>query len=343
MADQPSTPSTPASSAPAQSTPAANQNAPQTTGNTPQNPQSSAPVGKTDAIKGAQAQQTLNNPNASTTAKKEAAKTIKAIKYKYNGVESTEQLPYEIPNTPEAIEYARNQLQLAKMAHSKAQEKSAMEKDVLAFINDLKTNPMKALQDPAIGMDIKKFVADFMEKEIADSQKSPEQKELEALREQLRFQKEQQDRELQQRQAEDQARQAEQFAKDWDDQMSAALDNNKIPKSPAAVGKVIEYMRLALNAGKDVNVNDIIPIVREELLSDYQTHLNNLPEDELENFITKPILDKIRKRSIARTKQANQNAAVQAPGKTQSTGVKSKEEAAAKPKQNYKQFFKLNR
>lgn len=42
------------------------------------------------------------------------SQSIKTITYKVNGKEYTEELPFEVPNNPEVLEYVRKQIQLAK-------------------------------------------------------------------------------------------------------------------------------------------------------------------------------------------------------------------------------------
>lgn len=322
----PQAPSTPENNAP---------NEAQSTGNTGDNVQA--------AVQDAAA--TLTDPKATPTEKKAAQKMLKQLKYKYNGREFTENLPYEIPDTPEAIEYTRNQIQLSKMAHQKAQESAAIQKDLIAFIDDLKAGgarAKKALKDPAIDMDLKKLAAEIIEEEIENSKKSPEQLELEKYRQELKDLKEKQEKEAKDREQTEQERMTEKFAEEYDIQITAALEGNKIPKSPAAIKKIISYMELAVEAGKDVTINDIIPVIRDELQSDFREHVAALPDDGLEEFMGKELVDRLRKKAVAKVKNpASKNPAVQAAAKAPSTGTESKKTEEPVKKMNYRDFFKM--
>jgi hypothetical protein len=54
--------------------------------------------------------------------------------------------PFEIDE--DQSDWMRKQLQLAKMSQSKAQEVASLEKEVIAFMQELKSNPRKALANP---------------------------------------------------------------------------------------------------------------------------------------------------------------------------------------------------
>lgn len=293
------------------------------------NAQQSTPEAQSNPQAAAQdAKATLKDPTASKSEKKAAQKLLNKLTLKVDGEEYEEELPFGIPDDPKAIEYMRRQLQMSKMSHKRAQEKSAIEKDVMKFLSDLQADPIKALSDPLFRdrIDLKKMAASIIEKEIEDSKKSPEQLELEKYKEELKAIKEQQEREKTDREQSDRERLTEKYAEEYDLQLTQALETNRIPKSPAAIKKFADYMEIAVRAGKDVSVNDLIPLIREELASDFNEHLNNLPEDQLEAFIGKPILDKLRKKSVAKAKQAAQNPALKGAGKAPNTGKATEKE-----------------
>ena len=109
---------------------------------------------------------------ASAEEIQEEIKRLKKLKIKYNGKEYEEELPFEIDDNPEVVEYMKKQLQMAKMSQSKAQELSNMQKEVEAFINELRKNPRKILSNPDIGVDVKELVNEILQEEIENSQKS---------------------------------------------------------------------------------------------------------------------------------------------------------------------------
>jgi hypothetical protein len=289
----------------------------------------------------ADAKAVLKDPTASKSEKKAAAKTLKKLTLKIDGQEYEEELPFEIPNDPKSIEYMRRELQMGRMGQKRAQEKASIEKEVLQFLDDLKKNPKKALSDPAIGMDLKKFAAQIIEEEIENSKKSPEQLELEKTKEELKAIKEQREQEKKDAEAKENEALTARYVEQYDNEITAALEGNRIPKTPQAVKKLADYMEVAIGANKDVSFNDLIPIVREELIADYQNHLDALPDDELESYIGKKTIDRIRKRNVAKAKQAASNPAVKAPTKAPNTGKTSTEKKIQEKKIPMKDFFKL--
>jgi hypothetical protein len=288
------------------------------------------------AAQGEQAAEILNDPKATPTEKKAAQKMLRKLTLKVDGEEFEEELPFEIPDNPKSLEYMRQQLQLSKVSKKRMEEKAMLEKDVVKFFEDLKKNPRKALADPSIGMDLKKFAAEIIEEEIENSKKSPEQLKHEKLEAELKALKE--ERELEKETAKQKEYQilVDKYSEDYDNQISQALEGNQIPKSPAAVKKITDYLIMANKAKKDVSVKDIIPIIKEELESDFREHLNALPDDKLSEFMGKDIYDRIRKQNVAKAKKANANPALKT--KVADTGSK-KTEATEVKKRTFKEEF----
>lgn len=282
----------------------------------------------------AEAKATLKDPKASKTEKKIAEKQLKKLRIKVDGQE--EDVEYD----PNDENFIREQLQLAKVSRKRMQEKAVIEKEVLQFIEDLRKNPKKALSDPAIGMDLKKFAVQIMEEEIENSKKSPQQLEKEALELELRELKEQREKEKTDFESKERERLTEQEFERLDIQMSQALEKNSFPKNPAVIKRMADYMLIGLEAGKDVTPEDIVPLIREDLQNDYKDILNSMPDDDaLEEFIGKEFVDRIRRKNIAKAKKANSNPAVKAAGKTPSTGNKEESKETEEKKQTIKQMF----
>lgn len=286
------------------------------------------------------AKATLNSPFASKEAKTQAKKTLKKLTLKVDGQEYDEELPFDLPDDPKAIEYMKRQLQMSKMGQSRAQHAAGLEKDIVQFFAELQANPKKALSNPLFKdrLDLKKLAAEIIEEEIENSKKSPEQLEREKLQAELQAMKEERENEKKTAEQREFERLREKYAEDYDYQITQALESNKIPKSPAAVKKIADYMEIAVNAGKDVSVNDLIPIIRDELASDFLAHLNSLPDDQLDQYIPKAIQDRLRKKVVAKAKQTASNPALKGTNKVANTG-KATEKEEEKPKMTMKQLW----
>lgn len=280
------------------------------------------------------AQATLTDPNASKAVKKAAEKTLKKLKLKVDGQE--EELEFD----PNDDTYLTEQLQLAKVARKRMQEKSIIEKEVIQFINDLRKNPKKALSDPAIGVDIKELARQIIEEEIENSRKSPEQLEKEKLESELKAIKEEREKEKEEQRQREFERIKEQEYERYDILMSQALEKTDLPKTPYIVKKMADYMLMGLESGKDVSPEDVIPLVREEMQQDLKEMFAVMPDEVIESLIGKDKLNSIRKKNIAKAKQSATNPALKASTKAADTGKSSEKEDKDKPKISYKDFFK---
>lgn len=267
----------------------------------------------------------------------QAKKMLKSLKIKFNGQEYNEVLPFEIPDDQASRDYMSKQLQMSRLAQSKSQEYSTLEKEVQSFVEELRKNPRKALSDPAFGIDVKKLAAEIIEEEIANSEKSPEQLKTEKLEAELKAMKEAQEQDKEERKAREFERLQEQEFTRYEDLMVKALDGSKLPKSPYVVKKIADYMLLGLQAGHDVTPQDVLPLVEQEMHSDLKEMFAAMPEDVIEALVGKDVITRIRKKNIAKAKGANTppvpvNSAIKDVGK-------KAEPKTAEKKQTFKNFF----
>ncbi len=264
-------------------------------------------------------------------------KRVNSLMLKFNGKEYEEKLPFEIDE--DQADYMRKHLQLSKMSQSKAQEVASLEKEVVSFLQELKTNPRKALANPMIGIDIKQLAAEILEEEIENSRKSPEQLEREKLQNELKALRD--EREAEKKQAESREEQAtlERLYDKYDTMISGALESNPdLPTTPYIVDKMTKYMAIAVDEGYEPDMGIISNIVRDEINEDIQHLLRVLPVDKVEALIGKDVLNKLRTSRLAGAKKA--------PPTMKSTikdTATKKAAPAASPavKQTIRDFFKV--
>jgi len=298
--------------------------------------QASSSEGASEEV-AADAKDTLADPNATKKEKEVAKKTLKKLKIKFNGKEIEEDLPFEIPDDEASVEYMKKQLQMSKMASSKSSEKAQLEKELQAFFQELKKNPRKVLADPNIGVDLKKMVAEMIEEEISNSQKTPEQIEREKLETELRTLKEEREAAKEEQRQKELAHLQEVEMQRYDNMMTDALAKHQdLPKSPYIVKKMADYMLLGLQNGVELTAEDVIPLVREEMQDDLKQMFAVMPEDVIESIVGKETINKIRKKNIAKAK-----AVPPAPAAKNGidTGVTAKTEAKPAKKQSFRDFF----
>lgn len=290
---------------------------------TPANP---APESK-ETGDAAQPEGTASKVEAKKVA--EVEKQLKKLKIKYNGREE------DVEFDPSDDEYLTRQFQLAKLGQSKAQDYATLEKEVHTFIEELRKNPKKILADKSIGIDIKKFAAEILEEEIANSKKSPEQLDKERLEGELKAAKEQLEKDKEEfRQKEFERIQEQEFAR-YDTLMSQALDKSDLPKSPYVVKKMADYMLLALQKNIDVSPEDVLPVVRDEMQNDLKEMFKIMPDEVIEALVGKDVIGRIRKKSVAKAKEA-----IAPPiNKALAKAAEGKKDKADGKKMSFKDFF----
>jgi hypothetical protein len=227
-------------------------------------------------------------------------KRLNKLKLKVHGEEIEEELPFEIEEDPEVVEYLTKNLQLGKAAQRAMQEKATYEQQVKHFFQGMKTNTREYLMQ--MGIDPKEFAAQVIEEEIKKAQLTPEQLQAMELQEELKKEKEARQREKEEYERQEFERIQQIEYERIDNQMSEALESSDLPKTPYVVRKMAEYMLAASKRGIDLSAKDVLPVVREELLGDLKTIINSLGEDAAEEFIGKEVLTRFRKKNIAKAK-----------------------------------------
>jgi hypothetical protein len=259
-------------------------------------------------------------------------KKYRKLQLKFNGREIEEDLDFEVDEKQR--DWMVKQRQKAMLADHKANEYNQLEREIGAFIQELRQNPKKALSNPAIGMDIKQFAAQILQEEIEQSQKTPEQIEREALEEELRAIREERENEKKEMSAKELERLTEREFERYDNLMSSALESSDLPKSPYVVKKMTEYMMLGIENNIDVSPSDVIPMIREELHRDIQEMFELMPAEVIEQIIGKGSLDKLRKRRVAGSKPP-----VPVKSSIADTGRRKEEPKKEEKRQTIKEFL----
>lgn len=262
-------------------------------------------------------------------------KKLKKLGLKYNGREEDVELPFEIEESH--ADWMKRQLQMAKLGSTKAQEYNQLEKEVTAFIQELKANPRKALANPAIGIDIKQLAAEILEEEIMNSQKSPEQLEKERLEAELKQEREERAREKKQQQEQEYNRLVEQEYERYDNLISSALEKSDLPKSPYVVNKITDYMIMALQHGRDLPVESVVELAREEILDDIKQMFGVMPAETIEAILGQENLTKLRKSRVTKAK-VTPPTPVKSAVKDVAANINTKKQKE-ETKQSFKDFF----
>jgi hypothetical protein len=270
-------------------------------------------------------------PAAVKPEPKKSEPRTKKFKLKVDGKE------YEEEVNLDDDEYLTRNLQLAKVAQKRMGEHSELNKRVETFLKQLRENPRAVLSDPNIGVDLKKLAASVIEEEIENSKKSPEQLEKEKLEKELKTAKEALEKEKEEMRQREFQRLQEQAYERYDILIGQAIEKTDLPKTPYLIKKVADYLLLATEAGIDATPDDVMPLVRDEMLTDVKEMFSVMPEDVIEGIIGKDVVKKLRAKSLAKAK-----AAQQAPSSLKSVkdvGKTTKEEETSVKKKTIREMF----
>lgn len=261
-------------------------------------------------------------------AKVEAPKSNKQ-KYQLKVDGQNEELELDLDNKEEIQKH----LQLSRAAQKRMQETADYKKQVAQFFDVLKSDPRRILSDPKLGIDIKALANSIINEEIEDLQKSPETRERDKALKELETIKKQIEDDKKSREEQEFARLQEQASVQLDRDITAALASEGMPKNARAIKYTAEALMLALQNDIDLSAADVMPMIKKQMLQEYQELIGSLPEDALEDFIGKDVIGKVRKRSIK-----NMKAPVETAQSVKPTGGAAK---VAKPEEKvpFKKIF----
>lgn len=280
-------------------------------------------------------------PAAETPAVTEAKKETAAVKEEIKNLKKKFALTVDGKNEDYELDLGNDEeikkhLQKSKAADKRFQEAAEVRKAAMDFIEQLRKNPRKVLADPNIGIDVRKFAEEILNDEIKEMEKSPEQRERDNLKRELEELKNQaKEKEESSQKANFERMQVEQ-ERILESEISSALDVGGLPKTPRTVKAMAEMMMIALENGIDLSAQDIAPIIKNTNLTEFKEMVNSLSDDQLEDFLGKEVLGRLRRKNIAKAKP------VQTANSIKSTGTASKKEESNKSsgkKISYRDFF----
>jgi hypothetical protein len=266
-----------------------------------------------------------------TEAQKAAEKSLKRkYKLKVDGEEFEEEFDL---GDDESI---KKHLQMSKAAQKRMQEKSQIEKDMRQLLEILKTDPDSVLQE--LGIDPDEHAKKRLQRKLDEMQKSPEQKEKEKFEAELKASREESANLKKEKEEADFLRMQEKYRQEFDKELDTALSSDPdLPKNAYVIKRITDLMIFAMeNKMPNVKMKDIIPIVKQEIYTEWNQMFDNFSEDQLEKAWGKKNIDRVRKALMKRQKQAPVT-----PAQVVQTG-KAEVSAQEKPKEaiSMKNFFK---
>lgn len=228
-------------------------------------------------------------PSQPTPAQKQAQETARMLKLKIDGrdVDMSE---------PEVVKWA----QMGKASDQRFQEASQMRKQAEDFMQALKTNPRAVLENPAIGVDLRKFAEDYLVEQLKNEQLSPEQRQIKELEKKIQAAEDEKRQYESQRQQQEMTRLQSHYAQEYETKIMDALSKGNVPKTPETVKRMANYMQMALSNGVDIDPANVLEMIKQDYLSDITALFSNSDGDTLLKFLGDGIANKIRKSDLAR-------------------------------------------
>lgn len=272
--------------------------------------------------------------DASDLTQTEKRELKKKLKLKVNGRE--EEREFDLGDD----KFLTEMFQKAFSSDERFQKASKVEKDAKTRMEQIarmiQEDPESILGEFGHNMD--ELAEKHIQKRIQELEKSPEQREMEKLRNELEKEMKKREKLEQERQNAENSRIQEQFARNLNDEISSGLSTSDIPKSPFVVKRIAEHLIAALDNGKNVEVKDVIPLVQKQIKAEIRQMFEAMPEDVIESVLGETVSNKLRQRRIKKMKEVKNTSQIQPTGQTE-LAKKTTEEAPAS-KQTARDFFK---
>ena len=239
---------------------------------------------------------------------------------------------YKVKIDGKEMEVDENELlagyQRAKAANKRFEDAAKERKKAEYFLKLLRTDPVKVLEHPEVGHDVRKLAEDYLAEIIKREKMTPEQREKEELKTKLKA-LEDEKRTLEESRKQEQIQKLTSFyEEDFTNKIVKALDGSQLPKTPYTVKRMAQHLYNAMERGYELSPVDVVPIVKEEYQNDFNNFLSSLEGDALINILGKNVVDKIRKAELAKVKAK----APAAPVKTKDMTKPEEKKETSNPK-----------
>lgn len=258
-------------------------------------PVTPAPVHVTEVKEPVLSTETLSTAEAAPAAVAAEIKKLNKLMLKIDGEEFEEQLPFDLEDKPEVVEYLKKHLQLSKVSQKRMAQSSTLEKEIGSFLAALKENPEEVLSDPNLAVDLDDLAKRIIERKIEQAKKTPEQLDQEqrqARLEQLENQLKERDEVIRQK---DFDRIQEKMFVEYNTSIESTLKTAQLPVNAYMKGKIADYMLLGVKHGVDVKPEDVLPLVRKDVEAELKQMFEIMPSEVIEQLLGKETLKKFSK------------------------------------------------
>lgn len=226
----------------------------------------------------------------SGTANSAAANAIRKYKLKYGDKE-------EEVEESELIRRAQKVTGIEK----KAEEAAKQHKIATSFFKLLKEDPVEfAKRAKDIGIDPDKLAVDIINSKLKWEQMTPEQRELEQLRQDKALRDKADKARAEQEHRERLEKETAEYRGSLEKEIVEAFNSVKLPKTAWTTARIAAYLDAGLANGKQYKVADVAKIVQKEYHSMVNEVLGAFPEDQILDFLKPEIQETISRARVKR-------------------------------------------
>lgn len=280
--------------------------------------------------------------------KEEVQNMIEEFTLKVNGKEIKRSIDL---SDKEAI---KREMQLAYAGRQSQQELAEFKKTLSSTISDWKNNPDAALKE--LGLDPDEYVKMKVEAQLAELEKSPEQKErervqreIEEARAEAKKKQEELDRIKEEMEKEVYNKKVQEAANQLDEEFTAALDaHSSLPATPRVMKQLADTLMWSMDNAEqigldpnDIKLEDVIPTVEREIRNEFNQLLESIGDEALEAFLGQRTLDRLKKRRIQTAKKKTEKVpSVSSIKASETAKTAPPKEETAKRKQTIDDFLR---
>jgi len=202
-------------------------------------------------------------------------------------------------------ETMKRDYQLRKASDKKFMEASNKEKQVMEFINALRSNPKALLKNPNLGIDIRTVAEEILAEHLEEDMMDPRDRELKKYK-QMIAEREEQERIAREEQEQQRVSELkEKYALDYSNQIVETLKSSGLPKTEHTVKRMAYYMHQAVSNGYDLKPQDLAELVRQDYINEHKSLYGAMDEDVLMKMLDSDVIKKIRKAEQKRLNSGN--------------------------------------
>lgn len=185
----------------------------------------------------------------------------------------------------------------ASAADKRFNEAALSRKEAETVLRMFKESPRQAMQQ--LGLDVRKLAEEVIQDELRDAMLTPEQKELRKYKGELeryqtsekearaQYEKQQQDAEM------------ERYTETIQNEIVQTLNTAGLPRTEKTISRIAYYMQAALSSGfGNVTPDDVIEYVKKDYVTDIQSLMGGLTEEQIEAFLGADVLRKVAKSTV---------------------------------------------